>query len=360
MSSLLCDASITRADYRGHALRMTTPILAPADLIDSAPYAALGFPSREPVATLFSIAHLFGRGTNRCGIYLLEFLECRIYIGQAVDVVRRFGQHRKNHADIQAFSFMPCPQDALDVTERELIRRAESQGRVLLNTVHVSQVTGDTDFDTVLSLEEQALWLASPADFNAGDSATAVVLPDAQRIRFSKQFDRFSEHPIGDAASSMLRTYVQHCIPAPKRSEYSFWAVSCLPSTNRNTWPRLFCVSAGVMELLVVGFHKSAPASMWGFVTIATDILSQAVDADPLLLSTLAGVEMVQRDYRDAGQHQVTLQARDCQSLKTLLEHPSIQGAGAQLALRVMRKRATIYGKFHCKPLADQALGDGL
>ena len=320
-------------------------------------YSPLGFPPAEPVSTLRSVAHLFGSSKSRCGIYLLEFPEERFYIGQAVDVARRFGQHRKNYDDISGFSFIPTQRGSLDQMERDLIQKAELLGLVILNTVHASNVIGETDLDMVLSQDEQAEWLSSPVRFNTGDSASPIALPGAQLERFSKQFHKFKEHPLHIPASELLTTYVHHCIPAPKRTEYSFWVVSCLPTTNRNTWPRLLCVSAGVMELLVVGFHKDDSSALWGFVTVASDVLSDTFKTDKSLVDFFPSVEIIRRQYRDAGQYQVTLWAGDEQSFVAILRHGAVQQAAASLALRVMRKRATIYSKFHCKHAANYAIG---
>lgn len=241
----------------------------------STPVEKLGFEPPAPVSTLRTIAQRFGASRPRCGIYLLEFPEQRFYIGQAVEVVRRFAQHRKNYDEIVGFSFIPVRSEKLDQIERDLIRKAESLGLVILNTVHACNVVGDTDLDMVVSPNDQAEWLSRPADFNNLDTSGSIVLPDAQVARFAEQFRRFDAHPLVNPASDILRTYVRHCIPAPKRTEYSFWVVSCLPSTNRDTWPRLLCVSAGVMELLVIGHHKSRSSDMWGFVTVASDVLSE-------------------------------------------------------------------------------------
>jgi hypothetical protein len=320
-------------------------------------YAPLGFPPVEPVSTLRSVAHLFGSSKSRCGIYLLEFPGERFYIGQAVDAARRFGQHRKNYDDISGFSFIPTQRGSLDQVEQDLIQKAEQLSLVILNTVHASNVIGETDLDMVLSSEEQAEWLSSPVRFNTSDAAVPITLPDAQLERFAKQFHKFKEHPLYIPASELLTTYVHHCLPAPKRTEYSFWAVSCLPATNRNTWPRLLCVSAGVMELLVLGFHKNDPSALWGFVTVASDVLSDTFKTDKSLTDFFPSVEIIRRQYRDAGQHQVTLWAGDEQSFATILGHKAVQQAGASLALRVMRKRATIYSKFHCKHVASNAIG---
>ncbi len=319
-------------------------------------YTSLGFPPVEPVSTLRSVAHLFGSSKNRCGIYLLEFPDEKFYIGQAVDVVRRFAQHRQNHDDICGFSFIPTRCDLLDQVERNLIHQAELVGMVIFNTVHATSVYGEADLDMVLSLAEQAEWLLSPVAFNAADLASPIALPKPQLERFSKKFHHLKEHPVGAKALKLFAAYVQHSLPAPRRTEYSFWAVSCLPSTNRNTYPRLLCVSAGVMELLVLGFHKENQNELWGFVTVASDVLSETFKTDASLVAHFPSIEIIRRNYRDAGQHQITICASDEQAFTDILQHESIQRAVAVLALRVMRKRATIYSKFHCKHIVDYAL----
>ncbi len=317
----------------------------------------LGFPPMFPVATLHSITQLFGSTKSRCGIYLLAFPQNRFYVGQAVEVVRRFAQHRKSHDEIIGFSFIPTPRTNLDELERSLIHKADEIGLVILNTVHASNVVGDTDLDLVISQEEQAAWLSSPTEFNSNHATSPIALPQAQLERFSGKFRRFQKHPLFASASQLLRTYLSNCVPYPRQTEYSFWVVSCLPATNRNTWPRLLCVSAGVMELLVIGYHKDAPANMWGFINVASDVLSEAFATDEDIYAAFPTIEIFRRQYRDAGLHQVTLHASDELSMKAVLEHNTVRQAAATLALRVMRKRGTIYAKFHCKHLADLALG---
>ena len=316
-------------------------------------YLELGFPPLESVSTLRSIAHLFGSSKNRCGIYLLEFPERKFYIGQAVEVVRRFAQHRKNYDQIIGFAFIPAPRTHLDQKERDLIHQAEQVGLVILNTVHASNVIGETDLDMVISPEEQVAWLASPREFNEMDQFLPISLPESQAGRFAKRFQKFKTHPLFLPASLLLQTYLLHCIPSPSRTEYSFWAASCLPSTNKNTSPRLLCLSAGVMELFVIGYHKNASAEMWGFVTVASDVLAETFQDFQELEEAFPSIEIVQRGYRDAGQHQLTILAESERSFRSVLEHQAVQRAAAVLAIRVMRKRATIYSKFHCKQLID-------
>jgi hypothetical protein len=320
----------------------------------------LSFPKPEPVVSLRSIAHLFGSTKSRfgstksrCGIYLLVFPQERAYVGQAIEVVRRFAQHRLNHDDIIGFSFIPVQRLRLDETEKILIRRAERLGLTLLNTVHASSIVGETDLDLVISSENQKAWLEAPELFNQREHIVSLVLPESQTQRFSGQFRKFQQHPLAPRVLQLLSQYVCCCNPSPKRTEYSFWAVSCLPATNRNAWPRLVCVNLAFMEAFVVGSFKDEPREMWGFVNVASDVLYAEFGNKGGFIKAFPSIKLVQRNYRDAGQHQLSLHAHDESSLSVLIQTAEVRKAAATLVLRVMRKRATIYGKFRCNQLAD-------
>jgi hypothetical protein len=76
----------------------------------------------------------------------------------------------------------------------------------------------------------------------------------------------------------LLTAYLGGAVPLPRTTEYSFWSVSCLPSTGGSAWPRLVCVNAGVMELFVLG-GKAEATSLWGYVNVALDVLESRVGA---------------------------------------------------------------------------------
>jgi hypothetical protein len=317
---------------------------------------ALGFPTLEPVASLNSIAHLFGQSKKRCGIYLLRFPDSLFYIGQSVNVVRRFSQHRRVHNDIVGFSFMPTPEPGLDESEKAFIYRAEALGLKITNAVHMTNIVGTTDLDLILSSAEQDAWFRAPCRFNESDKASPIVLTEAQHVRFAKHFSRFQQHPLALRSLALLQQYVLNCVPAPRRTEYSFWSVSCMPSTNRSTWPRLFCVNAGVMEMFVVGAKRQNTNSLWSFVNVAKDTVIEQWGSLSSLKRAFPFVEIVHRGYRDAGRNQVSLHVYKNAPMEKLLGDPGVSKAAAMLNLRVMRKRATIYGKYHCTQLANRAL----
>jgi hypothetical protein len=70
---------------------------------------------------------------RRCGIYILRFSNGEVYAGQAVDVTRRYAQHRKTYGDIEQMAFKQTPRGKLDEEERSLIWRLERQGWPLRN-----------------------------------------------------------------------------------------------------------------------------------------------------------------------------------------------------------------------------------
>lgn len=309
----------------------------------------LGFPGLELASGLRSVSHLFGKTKPRCGIYLLAFDDGALYIGQAVDVVRRFAQHRKNYPDIAGFSFLPTPKGRLDKVEIDLIHRADRAKLSLRNCEHVSNVAGETDLDYLISPDEQERWLAQPLEMNASDTSSRMRLPPQHESRHAHNYRQFLAHPYHEEVVEMLRLYINRCLPQPRLTEYSFWSLSCMPSTNASTWPRMAVVNLGMMEAFVLCFNKKDSSDNLAFVTVAAENLLQQLEKKNKYLDV---DDADNRGYRDAGQDQVTL-LTSFDGMRALLADPDVQDAARLLALRVMRKGATIYAKHHCQQLAD-------
>lgn len=322
--------------------------------------ADLGFSTPKPVGSLRTNAHLFPSSASRCGVYLLEFPEGKFYIGQAVDAVRRFADHRRNYENIIGFSFIPVPRLHLDDVEVALIHKADTLGIVLLNTTHASNVVGETDLDFLVSPDQQAAWLAEPEIFNMSEHFDPIVLPESQVQRCAARFPKLMRHPLGPTAFELLRDYIVGCVPSPRRTEYSFWAVSCLPATGRQAGACrgrcLACINMAFMETFVVCQLKGAPRSLWGYVNVASDVLFETFETLWDFADAFPSVEMLNHNYKDAGEHQVSLNAGDEAGLRNLMQNVAVRRAAGALALRVMRKRATVFQKHHCKPLADALL----
>lgn len=248
----------------------------------------------------------------------------------------------------------------LDAKERELIYKAERAGITLTNVVHVTDVEGDTDLDAVVSPDAQARWLKEPFVENRTEGSTTAILelPRAQLERYATNYRRLLTLDNTDIAAGLLSTYLASSIPFPRATEYSFWAVSCMPATNAATWPRYLCLSAGVMELFVLGYYKNPirNGAMWGFINVASDVIREQFGDEKAFQKEFAEVEVLNRNYRDGGQNQASFDCLTQEKIIELLHDERVLRAAGALALRVMRKRATIYSKFHCKQLADRAL----
>lgn len=317
---------------------------------------SLGFPAMTDVRSLLTIAHLVRDTKKRCGIYCLAFSDGQHYIGQAVDVTRRFVQHRHNYSDIVEFAYIPVPKAKLNTVEKELIYKAETLGVTLRNVVHVSSVVGDADLDLLLPVPEQDSWLEAVPNLSGVDSdSPKIMLPESQRARFAVNFENLCSNPLGSSAIALLGRYLIGCVPFPRLTEYSFWSVSCMPSTNKNTWPRLFCVNAASMELFVAGWDKET-RSFWAFMTVDEDTLIKHWPDPEQFSKHFPFVEYFSRGYRDAGQSQITLRVTGEECMALLLTDAGVCKAAAALNLRVMRKRPNFYMQFHCAQLVNLAL----
>lgn len=89
---------------------------------------------------------------------------------------------------------------------------------------------------------------------------------------------------------------------------------------------------------------------------MASDVLLEKYETEDRFREAYPNVNISKPRYRDAGQHTYLLFAASQIDLLRMLEDRAVTTAGAILAMRVMRKRSTIYFKFHCPQLVDMAM----
>src|SRR5215212_3155097 len=318
----------------------------------------LGFTVSVDVRGRRSIADLLPKSRNRCGIYLLEFADGLFYIGQALDVVRRFSQHRKLHDDIVRWGFRAVKRRNLDAVERELIHRAPSLRLTLTNKVHVSHIVGETDLDELLAPDEQQSWRANPAKTSAQDVRLNVDADGSQRTRYKGQWSSFRDRDDLSQLLGLLRLCIHGCVPAYRRTEYSFWSVSCMPSTNAASFPRLAAVNMNIMETFVVDHPKHEPNNVLSFVNLSKARLLEQYPSKQAFYRQYPGTQWRQSNYQAAGEDQMHLVLGNLSSAIRVLADPAVQSAAGLLNLRLMRKGGNIYARYHCFELADQLIGE--
>lgn len=305
-----------------------------------------------------SIADLFPKSKNRCGIYLLNFSDDTFYIGQAIDAVKRFAQHRKNYDNIQRFWFQSVKKEQLNEVEQKLIHEAEMQGLLLTNKTFISNIIGDIDLDLLISRTEQENWLENEIEIsNDGYDLYCTVEPK-HIIKYRHNFDKLKQVENYAQLKRILNLYIRKCLPAFKKTELSFWSLSCMPSTNSNTYPRYFCMNVNAMEVFVVGYERKTKQPFAFFVL--TSLFFDNDDELDRLGDKYKTLEAERSEYRAAGADQIRFHFSNLNELEDILlnEHKIISSI-KELNLRLMRKGGTIYSPFHCFDFAKDVLAQG-
>ncbi|MFN8076842.1 MAG: GIY-YIG nuclease family protein [Kineosporiaceae bacterium] len=326
--------------------------------------------AQHDVRGLESVAHLFPRASGRCGIYRLIFADGQEYVGQAVDVVRRFTAHRRRWADLVTMGLHRCPPERLDEVEQAVIAARRDAGAVLRNVIHVlDSPSAGTDLALVVTTDEQADWLAGgPEDQGwrgwERDGSSEIMSPGrrsevpGQRDRTVRAYARLCSSPLADDVVAAMRAFVATCVPFPDRTEGAFWVATAAPSTNHATWPRLGALSVNAMEVLVLGHHVGRPRDPWGFLVVRRSVLKD----EPIAVSRArrrAGITTVEVPHRAAAKDGVALEFREPSVLIHLLtdrEQVHVARAARSLILALMRQGPTVQRRWHCPQLADDLL----
>ena len=297
--------------------------------------------SRPTVADLF-------KPEERCGIYVLRFTNGHYYVGQAVDVTRRYVQHLKIWDDIQELSFSCVPQDDLDRIEQKLVERFEAQ-QVRLRNVNLTSIPkGDADLDLVVPRAEQDEWLARNDAYELqGQSLDEPVLREKQEHKFA----RLLRHPrFDDAVRNFLSEYLSRCIPQPHRTERSFWSLTCLTrafSTGSGT--ALCRLNVFWADALSIWFDRDLDDLKYSF-RATKSLLPKGVKATfkvrSLTTYRIAG------DAR-GGPDQIYVEVDGVRDASELLRNGRFLTAVKTFNLRQMQMGATSYARYHCLALAQ-------
>lgn len=314
------------------------------------------FSHRYSISGNDSIVGQFSDSQERCGIYLLEFKDGTYYIGQSVDVARRFREHQRNFDDIVGFRFRPTIAEELDSSEIHLIHQSESIGMVLRNIEHAAVITGNSKLDSILPTDVQSAWLAKgklPDEYSRRTISTDES--HAQRIRMERKYETIQQNPLYATARRLLASYIQKTIIAPGLTEYSYWSLSCLPSTNSGTWPRLICVNIRDMETFVLGYMINNPERIWGFINATRDDFHRGTGRLRFHF-TNPFVRIRRGAYQSPGFNQVQIEFTGAKAADRLLSDDAVYTSARSLNLHLMRKGRTLFSRYHCFPLADEVI----
>lgn len=282
------------------------------------------------------------------GFYLLIFDDDSYYVGESVNLRARMAQHGQfwgsEISDVQ-FIRQNLSKQQLRAVEKQLIYGLN--GAIpdrCRNKTHASASFGTDALDEFLPEAEQHAWLDDPAAFNASDASSLKAMTPAQAVKYSTAAKRFAAHAGETDATTMLRTYLENCVPAPRRTEFQGWSVS----TGTYGGARLLCVCVGKMETFVVGSDLS------GFIVVRRSVLLDGAKNFKKLTKRHPGIRVKERSYHDAGADTITVFADSASSLISVLDDSLVLRAAARLVLDVMRKHPCVYTRYHCPQVVER------
>lgn len=310
----------------------------------------LEFAKPELVEGRYSVADLF-KPKERCGVYVLHFKNGQFYVGLATDFVRRYNQHRKNHLDIERVSFKKIKKERLTEEEKLIVQTLQSEGFSLRNIQLVSIVEGETDFDLLMSVEQQEEFISDLAFKNMEGDKFEI---EEQRIKYTNNFLILSKLPYFEKFIQAIKAYVMIGIPIPKKSEYSFWCVSAPSSSTKLSrininWQE---VSTFVFEKddFYVTFHMAYSPLITEFGKELDGLFDQFED-----LEIMVNEKDEVHTYEPGGQDQVSF-VIPSSIFHNFIALDSVQRAIKTFNLRLMRKGATIYNRYHSFDLSRRIL----
>lgn len=305
--------------------------------------ADLGFPPIAEVGGRCSIADMYSPD-ERCGLYVLRFTTDELYCGQAVDVTRRYLQHRKTHPDIVGLSFRQVAREELDRAERTTIEELEIQGWQLRNVALTSIPKGESDFDLIMSVEDQERWLKDVTFRPQGNLRTNDV---QIRRKHAHKFDRLRGTPWADDIVCLLRAYVAAALPLPNESELTFWSCTCLPGGADRVLVR---VNLNMQEVLTLYEDQGELCVSWHCTCSTFDDLDDDTWND---LVRRLDFDFIDHRYGPGGPDQINVGCVGLSSALAIVEEPTMIQAMRLLNLRLMKKGPTYFSRSHCFGLID-------
>ena len=162
-----------------------------------------------------------------CGIYFLHFANNEYYVGLAKNVVKRYVQHRQTHSDICRISFKSVAVEKLKEVESADIEFFKTRVR-LRNIDEMEDLIMERDFDKLV--------VADFAEHFLHDLSYNALSDDKYRndelqsnYKYRQNFLRLQQQGFYSELLAVCRSYVRECLPAPIRTEYAFWSVTCFP-----------------------------------------------------------------------------------------------------------------------------------
>jgi hypothetical protein len=201
---------------------------------------------------------------------------------------------------------------------------------------------------------QQRDWIEGRTDLpDAGERSESLE----QRFKYAARFEKLLGRPQAKEVLAILGIYGQNCIPIPRRTERTYWSVSCLPSTSDKPLVR---VNASWMELFTLyaegeDLRARFIVHLSDFTTDRSATPSQ-VD-EPFLEQSVATPEDVSHFF-PRGADMFGVNVRGSVSIRQFLANSRVLRAIRTFNLTHMNRGRNAYQASHCYSVADTMLGE--
>lgn len=201
--------------------------------------------------------------------------------------------------------------------------------------------------------DQQRTWLDGQAKLADANERSGSL---EQRFKYAARFEKLLRRPQAQDVLDILRLYGDTCIPIPRRTERTYWSVSCLPSTSDKPLVR---VNASWMELFTLlpdgdGIRARFILHLSDFTTDGSpepDHLDHA-----FLESCVDNPDNLTHFFWKADTFGVKV--RGGASIRKFLANARALRAIRRFNLTHMNRGRNAYQASHCYSLADYMLGD--
>jgi hypothetical protein len=156
---------------------------------------------------------------------------------------------------------------------------------------------------------------------------------------------------------AILGIYGQNCIPIPRKTERTYWSVSCLPSTSDKPLVR---VNASWMELFTL--YAEGEDLRARFIVhlsdFTTDRSATPSKVDELFLEQSAATPEDVGHFFPRGADMFGVKVRGAASIRQFLANPRVLRAIRTFNLTHMNRGRNAYQASHCYSVADYMLGE--
>lgn len=289
-----------------------------------------GFDRSWEVRTISSLAEVIAPD-ERCGIYLLAFTSGDWYVGKAVDVARRFLEHRRNFGDIDRVFFKRVEPDDLRREELRLIGLLETTwGWSVKNERGASLPKGPSDLHEVVPEAVVDRWIRDPMyDTELGDPKSL----DDQARKLADKNLALEKHPRAADVRKLVSRYLAKAVPSARATELDFWSLSCLPGGSYTAlvrvnlhWQEVFTIIEEADLRITASFH------------VARTPLGGSLFRRLLLRLRHPALKLNPHAYEPGGADQVQVTVVGVKAIERLIGDPRFLQAARLLNARLMRK----------------------